>query len=124
MHFLAPNPIGIETKATTNDGKSTVHSLTDSSIVPQSLIPNPKSCYQISDYVVVKYDNSYFPGEIIAGLDKSAQAKVMIQSGPQYWKWPDRDDVLWYKWRNTKKIDPSVIVSNRRTSRVEDMEYI
>ena len=42
-HFVAPNPISIETKVTTNDDKSTVHSLTNSSIVPQSLIPNPKS---------------------------------------------------------------------------------
>ena len=94
VDFVAPNPIGIETKVTTNDDKSAVHSLTDSSIVPQSLIPNPKSGYQIGDYVVVKYDNSYFPGEIIAVLDESTQVKVMIQSGPQYWKWPNRDDVL------------------------------
>ena len=79
-----PNLIGIETKVTTNFDKSTVNSLTDISIVPQSLIPNPKSCYQIGDYVVVKYNNSYFPGEIIAVLDESAQVKVMIQSGPQY----------------------------------------
>ena len=83
MHFVAPNPIGIETKVTTNDDKSPVHSFTDSSIVTQSLIPNPKSCYQIGDYVVVKYDNSYFPGETIAVLDEFAQVKVMIQSGPQ-----------------------------------------
>ena len=37
-----PNPIGIETKVTTNDDKSNVHSLTDSSIVPKSLTPKPK----------------------------------------------------------------------------------
>ena len=123
VHFVAPNPIGIETKVATNDDKSTVHLLTDSSIIPQSLIPNPKSCYQIGDYVVVKY--SYFLGEIIAVLDESAQVKVMIQSGPQYWKWPDRDDVLLYKWCNViKKIDPLVIVSNRGTFRIEEMEYI
>ena len=39
MHFAAPNPIGIETKITTNDDKSTVHWITDNSIVPQNLIP-------------------------------------------------------------------------------------
>ena len=96
-HFVAPNPIGIETKITTNDDKNTIHSLTETTIVPQSLIPNPKSCNQIGD-VVIKYDNSYFPGEIIAVLDESAQVKVMIQSSPQYWKWLNRDDVLLYKW--------------------------
>ena len=58
MHFVAPNPICIETKVTINDDKSNVHSLADINIVHQNLIPTPKSCYQIGDYVVVKYDNS------------------------------------------------------------------
>ena len=54
VHFAAPNPISIEDI----DDKSTAHSITGSSIVPQNLIPNPKSCYQIGDYVVVKYKNT------------------------------------------------------------------
>ena len=56
MHFVAPNPTGIENKVTTNDDKSTAHSLTDSSIGSQDLI---KSFYQIGDFAVVKYDNSW-----------------------------------------------------------------
>ena len=84
VHFVAPNPIGIETKVTTNGDKSTVYSLTGSRIVPQNLIPNPKSCYQIGDYVLVKYDNSHFLGKIIAVFDESEQVKAMIQSGLQY----------------------------------------
>ena len=31
-------------------------------------------------------------------LDESAQVKVMIQSGLEYWKWPDRGDVILHKW--------------------------
>ena len=83
MHFVTPNPTDTETTVINNDGKKTIHSLTDCSIVPQNLIPKPKSCYQIGDYVVVKYNNSYFSGEVIAVLDESAQVKVMIQSGQQ-----------------------------------------
>ena len=56
MHFAAPNPTGIDTKVTTNDDKSILHSITDSSIVPQYLIPNPESCHQIGDYIIVKYN--------------------------------------------------------------------
>ena len=52
-HFAAPNPIAIDTK----DEKSTLYSIIDSTIVPQNLIPSPKSCYQIGEYVVVKYNN-------------------------------------------------------------------
>ena len=58
VHFAAPNPIAIDIKVTTNDDKSSLHSIIDSSIVPQNLIPNPLSCYQVSDYVIVKYNNS------------------------------------------------------------------
>lgn len=47
----------------------------------------------------------------------------MTQIGSQYQKWPDRYDVLLYKWCNViKKIDPPVIISNRVTFRVEEME--
>ena len=58
MDFAAPNPIAIDTIITTNDDKSTLHSISDSGLVPQNLIPNPKSCYRIGDYVDVKYNNS------------------------------------------------------------------
>ena len=97
-----------------------IHLLT----VPQFLkTSNPISCYQIGDYVV-KQNNSYFPGEIIAVLDESDQVKVMTQIGTQYWKCSDKYDVLLYRWCNVmKKIDPPVIVSNRVTFGVEDMEY-
>ena len=58
VHFGTPNPIAIDTKVTTNDDKSTICSIIDSSIVPQNIIPSPKPCYQIGDYVVVEYNNS------------------------------------------------------------------
>ena len=53
VHFAAPNPIDIDTQVATNDDKSTLHSITDCSIVSQNLITNPKSCNLIGDYVVV-----------------------------------------------------------------------
>ena len=121
--FFFSYPSGFETKVTTSLDKSNVYSLTDSTIVSQNLMSNPISCYQIGDYVV-KQNNSYFPGEIIAVLDESAQVKVMTQIGPHYWKWPDKYDVLLYRWCSVmKKIDPPVIVSNRVTFGVEEMEY-
>ena len=58
VHFATLNPIAIDTKVTTNNDKSTLHSIIDSIIVPQNLIPSPKPCNQIGDYVVVKYNNS------------------------------------------------------------------
>ena len=65
LHFAAPNLIAIDSKVPIIDDKSTLHSIIDSSIVPQNLILSPKPCYQIGDYVVVKYNYSYFSGKII-----------------------------------------------------------
>ena len=49
----------------------------------------------------------------------------MIQSGPQNWKWLDRDGVILYKWCDVIKIDPPVIqlFLARGTSQVEKMKY-
>ena len=54
MHFAAVNPITIDTKVTTNDDKSTLYLIIDSSIVLLNLTPSPKHCFQIGDYLVVK----------------------------------------------------------------------
>ena len=76
------------------------------------------------DFVIVKYDQKFFPGEILANYDESAEVKVMASSGPKFWKWPDRDDILMYQWKDVlKKIDPPVIVSNRGTYEVKDLEF-
>ena len=41
------------------------------------------------------------------------------------WKWSDRDAVNLYKWCDVmKKINPPVIVSNKGTFRVKEIEYI
>ena len=49
-------------------------------------------------------------------LDESAQVKVIMQIGLQYWKWPNRNDIILYKWCDViKTLDPPVTVSNRGT---------
>ena len=73
MHFAAVNPITIDTKVTTNDDKSTLYLIIDSSIALLNLTPSPKHCFQIGDYFVVK--------ELIPWKDHSGN---MIQSGLQY----------------------------------------
>ena len=50
----------------------------------------------VSDYVIVKYDEEFYPGELIA-LSEYAKVCTMIKSGPNYWKWPTREDIVDYK---------------------------
>ena len=69
---------------------------------------------QSDDFVIVKYDNLYFPVIIVSLNEGGADVKVMTPSRTTYWKWPDKDDIVTYLWHNIiKKINPSIVVSNR-----------
>ncbi len=85
VHHVGPHSDGIITKMTTNDDSFTVHSLTSHATQPKK-VNNTQTRYQIGDYVIVKYDNTFFPGEILDVLEDCAKVKVMTPSGPRYWK--------------------------------------
>ena len=103
----------------TNDNVSTIHSLVDNITLPQKFVKDTNADYQVGDFVIVNYDQKFFPGEILANYDKLAEMKVMASSGPKFSKWPDQDAILMYQWKDLlKKIDPPVIVSNCGTYEV------
>jgi hypothetical protein len=63
-----------------------------------------------NDYVIVRYDNEMFPGQVITKKDSVYLIRCMEKSGPN-WKWPNHADELWYdKVDVFKKIDPANIV--------------
>lgn len=51
--------------------------------------------YAIGNYVIVNFEGEYFPGEIIDIKTKEMKVKTMTMAG-QFWKWPAKDDVIWY----------------------------
>lgn len=51
--------------------------------------------YEKDDYVIVVYEDEFFPGIILEKLINSLRIKTMTMSG-QFWKWPNKDDVLIY----------------------------
>lgn len=123
VHHIEPHVNGIATKVVTNDDVHTIHSLGNHNVLPKQVPLKTK--YKIGDYVVVKYDSSFFPGEILEVAERDAKVKVMTSSGPHFWKWPDREDVLMYSWSNViKKINPPVVVSNRGTYEIQEMSFV
>lgn len=76
-------------------------------------------------YIVVRYDNSYFPGLV---LDKREnveeveyQVKAMAKSGPN-WKWPKPDDILWYKEEDIiQNVSSPKLINKRGTYVVKEM---
>lgn len=67
----------------------------------QDLVPQ-------KDWVVVKYDNDYYPGEVQCVEQNEAKVKVMhcSKSGAYYF-WPTDEDCIMYKAKDiVKKIEP------------------
>ena len=52
----------------------------------------------VGDYVIVKYDAEFYPSALIA-LGEYAKVCTMIKSGPNYWKWPTREDIVDYEFQ-------------------------
>ena len=68
----------------------------------------------VNDWVVVKYENSYFPGIVIESTEQDVKVKVMHQAGPLSWKWPEKDDCIYYVPSDIMKvIEPPMITSTR-----------
>ena len=71
--------------------------------------------FATGDYVVVKYNTTYYPGEIVYVFPdtESARVRTMEKSGPIFWKWPNREDILDYFFHDiAKSIHRPTVVSN------------
>lgn len=78
---------------------------------------------ELGSYVIVLYEGEYFPG-IVKSIDKQGkEVSTMVLSGPNTtFKWPDKDDKLWYA--NDKivdKINAPVSINNRGSFKVVEM---
>lgn len=82
--------------------------------VLEDILPN--------DYVIVRYDDSIYPGQVMKCQGANFLIRCMERSGPN-WKWPKIVDEIWYDQSDVfKKIDPTgfVPVSNRGHFQIED----
>jgi len=84
--------------------------------------------YAKNSYVVVQYNSTYFPGEILTydSEDDEYEIKTMCSThyaGQQVWKWPVKDDVLYYKRHQILKSieNPKPLTSNSRSNRAEGL---
>ncbi|KAG5876659.1 hypothetical protein JTB14_029391 [Gonioctena quinquepunctata] len=54
------------------------------------------SGYQKYDYVIIIYENKYFPGQVIDRDKTKFFIKAMERIGI-HWRWPTIEDVIWYE---------------------------
>ncbi|KAK9709462.1 hypothetical protein QE152_g26616 [Popillia japonica] len=65
-------------------------------------------------FVIVKYDQQHYPGEVLKVDEEKTEATVMHRSG-SYWKWPTSPDSLWYAVEDIFQeiLNPPRMVNNR-----------
>lgn len=100
-----------------NDEMETDESdLTDTENAQDSDNDDTLSSIQISmnDWVLVQYENEQFPGEVTKVVGADIEVNVMHKSGNSYWKWPKREDKIFYAIDNiVKKIEQPEVAGTR-----------
>lgn len=79
--------------------------------------------YKLNQHVLIRTGNLYIPGKI-KQIDENRKYRVrlMLKSGPSYWKWPEKSNYLWIKGKQIESvIKPPKKVSNRGQYSVEEM---
>ena len=51
----------------------------------------------IGDWVLVQYDNTFYPGDVKNKRGDNIQVNVMIPAGKTRWKWPKKEDSIYYE---------------------------
>ena len=68
----------------------------------------------VGDWVLVRYDDSNFPGEVTNSIVSDYEVSVMHKCGNAFWKWLLKEDKIYYnKTSITKKLDPPQVAGSR-----------
>ncbi|CAH0553575.1 unnamed protein product [Brassicogethes aeneus] len=60
------------------------------------LVNNSNEEIGIGNYVIVRYDKEYYPAKVVNQRENEYYCCAMSKSGANRWKWPDKNDLLWY----------------------------
>lgn len=72
-----------------------------------------KCIREVGEFVVVKYEGSYFPGTIIETTKEEAKVSTM-QKSLKSWKWPEIPEVTAYTWTDiVEHIKPPKCISKK-----------
>lgn len=82
-----------------NESQENITDVTESNMSQMASADTEKTSeYSAGEYVIVRYDEEYYPGKILdSDSEKGLKVSVMIRSGISNFKWPNAEDVLWYK---------------------------
>ena len=112
FHYLAiedghciPSVITLDGTKTPND----IHAPADE---PHTNMAEDESI-QVGDWWVVEYDDELFPGEVKHIHDGNYEVSVMYRAGTT-WKWPSKEDKIFYvREKLKKKLPPPTMINER-----------
>lgn len=76
---------------------------------------------KVGDFVIVNYENNYYPGSVTAIGEEKILINSMTRSGIN-WKWPDEKDEIWYDSIEIMEvIQPPKKINKRGCFQVEEI---
>jgi hypothetical protein len=97
-----------------SEGHTEIENATGNNNTTKNVLPKT---LEIDTYVIVAYDNDYYPGIIINICQEDTarfKVKVMEKSGLYGWKWLKKDEIFWYQFEDIKEILSKSKISNKR----------
>lgn len=77
---------------------------------------------EVGSYVIVKYEGEYFPWKIKNVDIYNAEVSTMVLSSANTFKWPEKEDTLWYDHDSiVEVIKVPISINNRGSYKVEEM---
>ena len=75
----------------------------------------PPTLFSVGEWILVKYDDALYPGEVREVGDQEVKVFAMMKSG-NYYKWPKSEDCIFYPIKNVvMKLQPPTFKSARGT---------
>ena len=81
---------------------------------PTALPPDKMLQYKVGMWVLVKYDEETYPGQVVeVESESTVKVNVMHRSG-MYFKWPEKEDSIFYEvGQIVRTIDPPIVYGLR-----------
>lgn len=97
----------------------------DTEVLLSSNIQNAKqkASLTLGCYVIVIYENEYFPGRVENIDENQCEVSTMVLSSGNTFRWPEKTDKIWYNYDQViAKIDDPVCVNKRGFYKIKEME--
>lgn len=112
-HVLGTKIVNRRKKVNVPPGQGITYDNLATTLQPTNQRKSKKIPLKSGDYVVVKYKNKVYSGQMLADFDEIYDALVSaISKKGKYWVWPQRSDDLYYNKKKCSEDSPTKVLRN------------